>query len=158
MKVLQVNGKAYAVEVTGNRAVVNGRQVDLKVEEREGENGDTGSGGDIRSITIDGKQFFLDFYEEGEPSLMIISGVAYLVSKSSEDEWMVREVRAPISGQIADVAVAAGSEVARGQTLVVLEAMKMENQIKAPARGKVREVRVTKGQLVKSGDVLVTFE
>jgi biotin carboxyl carrier protein len=147
---VEVNGKTYDVELIGNTAVVNGRPVDWKVEEN-------GNGAGMDAITIDGKQFFLDFYEEGEPSLMIINGAAYLVSKSLEDV-MVKEVRAPISGQISDVSVAAGSEVVRGQILVVLEAMKMENQIKSPAKGKVKEVMVTKGQSIKSGEVLVTFE
>jgi len=48
-----------------------------------------------------------------------------------------------------------GAQVARGQTVVILEAMKMENDLASPIAGRVKEVRVSKGQTVNQGDVLV---
>jgi glutaconyl-CoA/methylmalonyl-CoA decarboxylase subunit gamma len=67
-------------------------------------------------------------------------------------------VRAPISGRVIDVLVQVGSNVTEGQTLIILEAMKMENQIKSPVSAKISEVKVDKGQSVKTGEVLVAFE
>ena len=48
-----------------------------------------------------------------------------------------------------------GASVTRGQTVVVLEAMKMENDLPSPLAGTIKEIKVTKGQTVNQGDVLV---
>jgi glutaconyl-CoA decarboxylase len=60
-------------------------------------------------------------------------------------------------GKILKVAVAAGASVAAGELLLVLEAMKMENEILAPAAGTVQEIRVKEGSSVNSGDILVVL-
>ena len=67
-------------------------------------------------------------------------------------------VRAPLPGTIVDIKVAVGTEVKKGQTLIVLEAMKMENNIDAECDGKVTSVKVNKGDTVMEGAVLVTIE
>ncbi len=64
-------------------------------------------------------------------------------------------VKAPIPGLIARVLVEPGARVEAGQTVVVLEAMKMENPIGAPLAGVVREVAVKPGQRVAQGELLV---
>lgn len=66
-------------------------------------------------------------------------------------------VRAPLPGTINDLKVAVGQEVAKGQTVVVLEAMKMENNIDSDRAGKVLEVKVAKGDTVMEGSILVTI-
>ena len=60
-------------------------------------------------------------------------------------------------GTILDVKVAVGQKVNAGDTLAVLEAMKMENEIPAPKAGTVAQVNVTKGATVNAGDVLVVI-
>ena len=64
-------------------------------------------------------------------------------------------VAAPMPGTILKVNVSAGQAVKAGDTLCVLEAMKMENEIKAPKDGTVNTVAVTKGASVNTGDALV---
>jgi glutaconyl-CoA decarboxylase len=64
-------------------------------------------------------------------------------------------IRAPIPGRIARVLVKPGVEVAAGGALLVIEAMKMENEIRAPRGGTVREVQCSEGAAVESGQVLV---
>ncbi|WP_199533984.1 biotin/lipoyl-containing protein [Romboutsia weinsteinii] len=64
---------------------------------------------------------------------------------------------APMPGTISDVKVSVGQDVKKGQVLVILEAMKMENEIMAPSDGKVSSVNVSKGASVSSGDLLVTL-
>lgn len=66
-------------------------------------------------------------------------------------------VAAPMPGHILSVAVKPGDAVKEGDTVVVMEAMKMENEIKAHAAGTVAEVRVAKGQDVGVGEVLVVI-
>ena len=66
-------------------------------------------------------------------------------------------VKSPMPGNILDVKVAAGASVKAGDVLVILEAMKMENEIVAPQDGTVASVNVNKGDTVNSGDVLVSM-
>lgn len=66
-------------------------------------------------------------------------------------------VRAPLPGTINAVAVNVGQKVAKGQTVVVLEAMKMENNINAECDGTVSAVHVNKGDSVREGAILVTI-
>ncbi len=66
-------------------------------------------------------------------------------------------VTAPMPGNINDIKVKAGDQVKQGDALLVLEAMKMENEITAPVAGTVKDVKVQKGQTVNNGDVLVVI-
>ncbi len=67
------------------------------------------------------------------------------------------KVQAPLPGTILDVFVNVGDAVKSGQTVVLLEAMKMENNIEADCDGTVKEVKVRKGDSVLEGDVLVVI-
>ena len=67
-------------------------------------------------------------------------------------------ITSPMPGNILSVNVAAGDTVKKGQVLMVLEAMKMENEIMAPQDGKVTSVAVAKGAAVESGALLCTIQ
>ena len=67
------------------------------------------------------------------------------------------KVNAPMPGTILDVKVQAGQSVKRGQVLVILEAMKMENEIQAPCDGKITGVNVRKGDSVETAALLCTI-
>lgn len=67
-------------------------------------------------------------------------------------------VEAPMPGTILDIRVSAGDTVEAGQVLVILEAMKMENEIVAPRAGKVAAINTTNGAAVNAGDALVSLE
>jgi biotin carboxyl carrier protein len=68
------------------------------------------------------------------------------------------EIRAIIPGRIASVAVTAGDLVEQGQTLLAVEAMKMQNELRAPRAGTVSRVAAAAGTTVELGDLLVVLE
>jgi biotin carboxyl carrier protein len=67
-------------------------------------------------------------------------------------------VQSPMPGKVVKLLVAVGDEVKSGQGVVVVEAMKMENELKSPRDGKIKAVAVKEGQPVEAGQSLVTFE
>ena len=67
------------------------------------------------------------------------------------------KINAPMPGNILEVKVATGANVKKGDVLIILEAMKMENEIMAPCDGTVKQVLVNKGATVNSGDPLVVI-
>ena len=67
-------------------------------------------------------------------------------------------VKAALPGTITKILVSPGDKVSAGDTLLILEAMKMENEIVAPSSGVVKEIKVSEGQKIETGDVLVVIE
>lgn len=67
-------------------------------------------------------------------------------------------VTAPMPGKVVEIAVAVGDEVAEGAPLVIMEAMKMENELKSPKAGKVSAIFVKKGAAVEAGAKLISVE
>lgn len=106
-----------------------------------------GEKGTRYEILVAGQRFEVEVEDEREKAL---SGSLQSAHESSE-----AMVRAPMPGLVLGVPMEPGAKVARGQTVVILEAMKMENDLASPITGKVKEIRVSKGQTVNQGDVLV---
>jgi biotin carboxyl carrier protein len=69
-----------------------------------------------------------------------------------------QKVVAPMSGRVVRVLVAPGDQVERRQPVVVVEAMKMENELRSPKAGRVKDVAVTTGTSVEAGRVLIVIE
>lgn len=67
------------------------------------------------------------------------------------------KITAPMPGTILDVKVSQGASVKKGDVLLILEAMKMENEIMSPCDGTVKQIATTKGASVNSGDLLVVL-
>ena len=70
---------------------------------------------------------------------------------------MAVEVCAHITGTVWKIEVEQGEKVSQGQTLVILESMKMEMPVEAPSEGEVKSINVAEGQAVDEGDVLVSL-
>ncbi|MCC6690391.1 MAG: acetyl-CoA carboxylase biotin carboxyl carrier protein subunit [Bacteroidia bacterium] len=70
----------------------------------------------------------------------------------------VNEIKAPMPGLVLDVRVSEDSVVKKGDAVVVLEAMKMENMLKSPADGIVKKINVKKGTAVEKNQVLIVFQ
>lgn len=68
------------------------------------------------------------------------------------------QVTAPMPGKILSVKASVGADVKKGDVILLLEAMKMENEVVAPKDGKVASINVNSGDMVESGDVLATMD
>ncbi|HEY6883475.1 MAG TPA: biotin/lipoyl-containing protein [Nitrososphaeraceae archaeon] len=152
MKV-QVNGTTYDIDIVSQKIKVNDTELAARINDNQEE--------EEKQITLGQDTYYLDFVqegEEGEPSLMIINGMTYLVSKSSFGYAQLKDIKAPISGKVKDVFAEVGSKVKEGQIIAVIEAMKMEIQIKSSSAGTIKEIKACKDQPIKTGDIVVAFE
>ncbi len=102
----------------------------------------------------------LELVEENEIKAAASTTSAAPAEKADKKEEPVaaptgaENIVSPMPGTILDVKVAAGNAVKKGDIIVILEAMKMENEIRAPRDGKIISVGVAKGAAVQSGTVL----
>jgi pyruvate carboxylase subunit B len=162
--VATVGGRTHTVEVTqseGRYRVTIDDQV-WDVDARLTAQG-------ISSLIIDGVSYVADVDDAAGACVVEVGGETYSVQVEEQTRYIIRTrggglagaagqtLKAPLPGKVTHVAVREGETVASGQSLVVIEAMKMENELKATAPGIVREVRVTAGQAVNAGDVLVVI-
>lgn len=113
--------------------------------------------------------FPLEFTDEG--TRFLFSGREYVVrvedarqrtlrsfGATSEMRRTALSVKAPMPGRVVKIEVKVGGRVNRGQAVVVVEAMKMENEVRAPDDGVVKEIRVKEQQTVEKGEVLVVIK
>ncbi|MCB0158002.1 MAG: biotin/lipoyl-binding protein [Caldilineaceae bacterium] len=113
-------------------------------------------------LVIDGKPYELTFERDlhwvqsyrGRHLLAVHDRRASVARPVSGDG----RVKAPIPGLIAQVLVTPGQVVEAGQTLLVLEAMKMENEIRSPRTGTVRQIKIQPGQTVTLAELLIEIE
>lgn len=116
-------------------------------------------------IKVNGNQYDVEVNEVqskavSEPSVAEVKTEA--PKKATEANASVsagsQSVKSPMPGAILKVKVAVGEAVKKGQVLVILEAMKMENEIVSPSDGKIASVNVSKGSSVNAGDLLVSID
>lgn len=167
LKIVGADKKEFKVELekSGNSGLLNGNTFDwdvLKVKDNS------------YSIIKDNKSYNLEVLEvkAAEKSFLIkVDGIKYhFNAKDKYDELLhslgmdtmasakVSDLKAPMPGLVLEVAVAVGQEVAKGETLLILEAMKMENVIKSPTDGVIKSVSVNKGETVEKNQIILNFE
>ena len=152
----------WTVDVQGSAVRVNDAPVEVAVH-------DAGGGGPVRRLVVGGRSFEVVVTPGEEPGTWLLATddtrltaqvldernrtLRALVHKAPPDGPVA--VRAPMPGLVVRVLVEPGVAVGAGQGLVVVEAMKMENELKAPAAGVVEKVFVARGDRVEKGAPLV---
>jgi biotin carboxyl carrier protein len=120
------------------------------------------------SILFDGHAFEARVQPEGDALLISAGGHEFLAQVIDPRAWRGRrggvlelegrqQVVAPMPGKVVRVLVAQGAQVEAGQGLLVIEAMKMQNEIRAPKSGTLERLLVSEGQAVNSGEILAVI-
>lgn len=120
--------------------ILDNESHEVFVEQREG----------YYVVLIGGEQYTVVVQDERARRLAAVTAVA----RANEDEIVIR---APMPGLVVALDVSPGDTVEKGQGLVVLEAMKMQNELRAPRQGTVRSISVKQGERVENGRVLVVL-
>ena len=142
------SGKSYRVDIGGKTA-------DVEIIRAEGGRLD---------LLIDGERVSAYVSSDGAKRWVTINGQTVVLTKSSGAKSRgaghdhASELAAPMPGQVRGVNFSEGESVAKGQTLLVLEAMKMEIRIQAPTDGVVKKLHVKQGQTVEREQILVEIE
>ena len=89
---------------------------------------------------------------------VVVKAPAAAPRQAGEKDDLQDALRSPLPGTIVDIPATVGAEVKEGDTLVVLEAMKMNNNLTAEKDGKVKAILVQEGEAVRENTPLVTFE
>ena len=160
-----IGERTFEVELSGDVVTVDGQPVTAELA--------TVPGMPLRHLLADGRSFSLvaDRGEERGSWILHLNGQRHAAEVVDERTRAIRAmtgggkaaqgpkpVRAPMPGLVVRVDVEPGQEVRAGQGVVIIEAMKMENELKAEADGVVARVLVQQGQAVEKGAVLVEFE
>ncbi len=130
-----------------------------------------GGGGRPTVVCVSGKIYRIRLRAAATPTdpfAVEVNGARLVASVQSDLERRARQGRAttsqatqqavaPLPGRVVEVFVQAGDSVEKGQPLLVIEAMKMENEIASPAAGEVREVAVAPGDAVETDQILVSL-
>jgi biotin carboxyl carrier protein len=166
----------YAAECQGQarRLTVTrvGSPAAVQLDETSHEVDFTLLGGGSFSLIMNGRSYQVDVVEEGEGMLAIcVDGELHRVEIEEEGRRRRKAPGAagqakggpqtiafPMPGRVVKLLVSPGQEVSAGQGVIVVEAMKMENELKASGPGVVKEIKVREGAGVAGGEVLVVIE
>jgi biotin carboxyl carrier protein len=154
VEIEETDKSVYRVSVDGHEFLVDGKK----------------TGRTNYSLIVDNRSFEIEVDHQGDEYRVLVDGRNYHVHLV--DERKVRSsgaqnvaglhgsqaVSVPMPGKVIAVLVAEGDPVEKGQGLVIVEAMKMENEVRSPIAGAVKEIKVKHGDTVEAGTVLLIVE
>ncbi len=159
-----INNKTYIIEINDDKRVfVDGVEYAVDFE--------SVSGQPVYSLLLDGRSYEAYVYadEETDAWQVLLSGDLYTVQVEDEREKRLRaqaggvaaatgefNLKAPMPGLIVEVVVTEGQAVKKGDILIILESMKMQNELKSPIDGTVQRVRAKAGESVEHNQVLLS--
>jgi pyruvate carboxylase subunit B len=162
--IVDVAGERIEVELDGEEAVVDGERIAVHLADIEGtpvrlvtigtaQHRVIARRGDARGryvLALDGWRFDIEALDERTRAIRAMAGAA--------EADTTKVITAPMPGLVVRIAVEVGQAIVGGQGVIVVEAMKMENELKAPADGVVTRIEVVPGQAVEKGAILIVLE
>jgi len=125
--------------------------------------------GDIRKVIVNGEEFEVELDQDGDIWKAVVEGQTFEITvpdsgpapkqrrSSGGKSKKSGKVTANIPGKVVTVEVSIGDEVAEGQVVMILEAMKMQNEIQAPVSGTVTEIHCEEGQSIEANVPLLVI-
>ena len=159
-----IEDKQFTVEIIDEKHVsVNGKVYEIDFE--------SVSGQPVYSLIVDGRSHESYIYQGEENWQVLLRGRLYPVTVEDEREMRLRaaaggrvaetgefHLRAPMPGLVVAVSVSEGQEVKKGQVILILESMKMQNELKAPRDGTIGRIRVRPGESVEQKQTLLSVQ
>lgn len=154
VRISEAGKSLYRVVVDGNEFLVDGRK----------------TGRTNYSLLINNRSFEVEVDTTEDEYRVLIDGRTYHITIADERRMRLggsqsgiqvsgrQEITVPMPGKVVALLAAEGDLVEKGQGLVIIEAMKMENEVRAPADATVLEIRVKPGDAVEAGQVLIVVE
>ena len=154
VEIEEIGKSLYRVAIDGNDFLVDGKK----------------TGRTNYSLIVDNRSFEIEVDNSEDEYRVLVDGRNYRVHLVDERRVRVgggqsdidlqgrQKVSVPMPGKVIAVLVSEGDNVERGQGLVIVEAMKMENEVRSPIAGEVKEIKVKPGDAVEGGAVLVIVE
>ncbi len=162
--IARVDDKTYEIEINAeNEVIVDGKRLEVDFRSVYGQ--------PVYSLILDGYSYEAYVQPSDLGLNVLLQGQLHVVAVEDERQRRLREssggpvatqgeyhLRSPMPGLIVAVPVAVGQQVTRGQDLVILESMKMQNELKAPRDGVIGRIRVKPGDSVELNQPLITME
>ncbi len=154
VEIEEVGKSLYRVAVDDNEFLVDGKKTGLTnysliVENRSFEV-DVDITEDEYRVLVDGRSYYVELIDERRMRMGGFQSGIQLQGRQA--------VSVPMPGKVIAVLVGEGDKVEKGQGLVIVEAMKMENEVRSPIAGEVKEVKVKPGDALEAGAVLIVVE
>jgi biotin carboxyl carrier protein len=160
--VTTIDDREFVIEIVDERSVI----VDDKLFEVDFESVEDQP---VFSLLVDGKSYEAYVYQTDEGWQVLLQGALHQVIVEDEREKRLRaslgggpaehgefHLKAPMPGLVVAVPVQEGQQVEKGDVLVILESMKMQNELKSPNSGKVLRLRVKPGDSVEQRETLLS--
>ncbi|MBL8062378.1 MAG: biotin/lipoyl-binding protein [Anaerolineales bacterium] len=161
--VTTIEGKQFEIEIVDDRHVrVGDRLLEVNFESISGQ--------PVFSLILDGKSYESFVYRGDEDWQVLLRGRQFQVKVEDEREKRLKaaagggaveggefHLKAPMPGLVVAIPINEGQEVKKGQVLVILESMKMQNELKAPRDGVVNHIKVKPGESVEQKQVLLNL-
>ncbi|MCQ3936517.1 MAG: acetyl-CoA carboxylase biotin carboxyl carrier protein subunit [Chloroflexi bacterium] len=162
--VATIDDKDFSIEIVDDRHVrVGERLIAVDFE--------SVSGQPVYSLILDGKSFESFVYQGDDAWQVLLRGRQFQVKVEDEREKRLRaaagggaaeggelHLKAPMPGLVVAIPVSEGQQVKKGQVLVILESMKMQNELKAPRDGVVHHIKAKAGESVEQKQILLNLQ